>query len=154
MLVVNSDLGAAVGSKPGDKFGVASLSIYDMATGKPLHFVDLSGIRPGEKRFPNDVAVDANGNAYVIDSLAAAIYKVTPTGQAGVLLASEQFRGPVFNLNGIVVHPDGYLIVAKKVTGCCSKFLSANQRRLLLSVCRAHSSPLTASCLPRTMSSP
>lgn len=121
LLVNNSDYGVAERSAPSDKFDTVALAIYDLETGEPLHYVDLSGLRPDEKRFANDLTVDEDGNAYVTDSLAAAIYKVTPDGQASVFLTNERFRGEGFNLNGIQTHPDGYLLVAKKSDGSLFK---------------------------------
>lgn len=121
LLVNNSDYGVAERSAPSDKFDTVALAIYDLETGAPLHYVDLSELRPGEKRFANDLTVDGDGNAYVTDSLAAAIYKVTPEGKASVFLTNERFRGEGFNLNGIQTHPDGYLLVAKKSDGSLFK---------------------------------
>ena len=115
--VNNSDYGAAERSQEGGAFTIASVGVYDLVSGDPVHFVDLSALRPGEEKFPNDLAVDQDGNAYVTDSLAAAIYKVSVDGEASVFLTDDAFRGDGFNLNGIVVHPDGYLIVAQKSVG-------------------------------------
>ncbi len=117
LLVNSADYGVAARSEPEDRFETAALGIYDLETGAPLQFIDLSALRPGESNFVNDLAVDSDGNAYVTDSLAAAIYRVTPEGRPEVFIAHEAFRGPGFNLNGIVVHPDGYLLVAKKSDG-------------------------------------
>lgn len=121
LLVNSSDYGVAERSRPEDKFASVALGIYDLKSGTPLHFVELSQLRPGEKKFANDLTLDAAGNAYVTDSLAAAIYKVTPEGGASVFLADDRFRGEGFNLNGIVTHPDGYLLVAKKSEGLLFK---------------------------------
>ncbi len=121
LIVTNSDYGVAERSVEADKFAIAAIGIYDLASGKPIHYVDLSNLRAGEKRFVNDVAVDSDGSAYVTDSLAATIYKVTPDGQSSVFLAHERFRGQGFNLNGIQVHPDGFLLVAKKSDGALFK---------------------------------
>ncbi|MGC3938958.1 hypothetical protein ACOTTU_14240 [Roseobacter sp. EG26] len=117
LLVNSADYGVAERSGPEDRFETAALGVYDLETGAPLQFIDLSALRPGESNFINDLAVDNDGNAYVTDSLAAAIYRVTPEGRGDVFIAHEAFRGPGFNLNGIVVHPDGYLLVAKKSDG-------------------------------------
>ena len=117
LFAVSSDFGASTRSQPADKFSHAALGIYDLESGRPIKFVDLSALRPNNKRFANDVAIDDAGNAYVTDSIAAAIYKVTPEGTATTFLTSETFHGKGFNLNGIVVHPDGYLLVAKKSDG-------------------------------------
>ncbi|KZK76872.1 SMP-30/Gluconolaconase/LRE-like region [Pseudovibrio sp. W64] len=101
LLVNSSDYGVATRSTPTEKFASVALGIYDLATGAPLKFVDLSDLRPTEKKFANDLTVDADGNAYITDSLAASIYKVTPSGKASVFLSHDRFRGEGFNLNGI-----------------------------------------------------
>ncbi|WP_299988877.1 hypothetical protein [uncultured Ruegeria sp.] len=121
LLVNSSDYGVAERSEPSDKFATMALGVYDLDTGEPVLFVNLAGLRPDEAHFANDLAVDDAGNAYITDSLAAAIYKVTPAGQASVFLTHEDFRGSGFNLNGIQVHPDGYLLVAKKSDGSLFK---------------------------------
>jgi len=57
--------------------GVAQLGIYDLATGEELHFVDLTALGAlGGRFFANDVTSDADGNAYVTNSLSTVIYKV------------------------------------------------------------------------------
>ena len=117
LLVNSSDYGVAERSEEADRFETAALGIYDLETGAPLQFVDLSTLRPGERNFANDLAVDGDGVAYVTDSLAAAIYRITPEGRADILVTHEDFRGPGFNLNGVVVHPEGFLLVAKKSDG-------------------------------------
>ncbi|WP_208982281.1 hypothetical protein [Pseudovibrio sp. JE062] len=121
LLVNSSDYGVATRSAPSDKFASVSLGIYDLATGAPLKFIDLSDLKPAEKKFANDLTVDADGNAYITDSLAASIYKVTPSGKASVFLSHERFRGDGFNLNGIQYHKNGYLLVAKKSDGSLFK---------------------------------
>ncbi len=121
LLIANSDYGVSERSVDADRFATAAVGIYDLATGAPLQYVDLSHLRPGESNFVNDLDIDAEGNAYVTDSLAAAIYKITPAGEPSVFLTHERFRGNGFNLNGIRVHPDRYLLVAKKSDGTLFK---------------------------------
>lgn len=121
LLVPNSDYGVSLRSSPDTLDKMAALGIYDLTTGDVLHYVDLEQLRPGEAHFANDVAVDAEGNAYVTDSLSPILYKVTPEGEASIFLESDRFVGNGFNLNGIVYHPDGYLIMAKKSEGVLFK---------------------------------
>ncbi len=121
LLVNNSDYGVAERSEPSDKFSTVALGIYDLESGAPIRYINLAYLRPGERRFANDLTVDENGNAYVTDSLAAAIYKVTPAGSASVFLTHKRFRGEGFNLNGIQTHQDGFLLVAKKSDGSLFK---------------------------------
>ena len=114
----------------------AALAIFNNTTGTLLNYVDLGGQQgtttyPNAANYPNhfanDIAVDAAGNAYVTDSFAPIIYKVDPQGGASVFLTSPQFDpGTGFGLNGIVYHPDGYLIVAKANTGTLFKVPIAN----------------------------
>ena len=86
-----------------------------------LSTVGTAASYPGH--FANDIAVDKDGNAYVTDSFAPIIYRVTPGGVVSVFAENAQFAAPAgaFGLNGIVYHPDGYLLVAKSNTGTIFK---------------------------------
>lgn len=113
---VNSDVGVSVKlSGPGPKH-LAAVGIYELVSGKPLAYVDLAPLAAGPHLL-NGIALDSAGNAYVTDSLSPVIYKVDARGSAAVFLRDEQFAGPGINLNGVVVHPDGYLLVVKKSDG-------------------------------------
>jgi sugar lactone lactonase YvrE len=90
--------------------GEIALGIYDLATGERLQMVNLTGVYDG-RHFANDVAVDDDGNAYVTDSFSPVVYKVTPEGEASVLVEDPRFSSFFLGLNGIVYHPDGYLLV-------------------------------------------
>jgi sugar lactone lactonase YvrE len=71
--------------------------------------VDLAATieAPGDDAafFANDVAVGPDGTAYVTDTRMNAIYRVSPGYEASLL---RRFDG--FSPNGIVYHPDGYLL--------------------------------------------
>lgn len=88
--------------------GGIGLGIYDLETGAVLHVVDLGPVAGGGSHLANDVAVDGDGNAYVTDTLASVIYRVTPAGVASRFAADARFAV----INGIDFHPDGYLIAA------------------------------------------
>ena len=93
--------------------GVAKLAIYDLASGRRTHLVDLGALRPGERHLANDVTVDPGGNAYVTDSFTPAIYKVTPDGRPSVVATDPRFGSPKgLGLNGIEYDPDGFLLAA------------------------------------------
>lgn len=110
LLVVNADLNINLDSAVQDQ-GAALLGSYDLTTGERLFMADLDDLVSGYNHFANDVALDAEGNAYVTDSLAPVIYQVTPTGEASVWLEDERLLIEGFGGNGLVYHPDGYLLV-------------------------------------------
>jgi sugar lactone lactonase YvrE len=92
--------------------GHAKLGVYHLTSGEKLAMVDLGAtIGAGARHFANDVTVDGEGNAYVTDSFANAIYRVTPQYQATVM---HRFTDLPQNalLNGIVYHEGGYLLAA------------------------------------------
>ncbi|KAL5983548.1 hypothetical protein ACLOJK_017635 [Asimina triloba] len=113
LLVVHADVG-------GKRYG--ALAAYDLRTWERLFLTQLSG--PGdEKSLADDVAVDDAGNAYVTDAESNKIWKVGPTG--GIV---STIRSPVFRqrkewyynwvgLNGIVFHPNGFLLVIHTASG-------------------------------------
>jgi sugar lactone lactonase YvrE len=60
--------------------------------------------------FANGVAVAADGTAYVTDTFAGIVYRVDYSYRASVFY--QPGGGATLGFNGIVVHPDGYLLVA------------------------------------------
>ncbi|MGI4761199.1 MAG: SMP-30/gluconolactonase/LRE family protein [Janthinobacterium lividum] len=101
---------------------LAALAIFNPSSGALTSYVDLGALRPTQAHFANDIAVDAQGNAYITDSLSPIIYKVDAAGVATVFLENSQLSGGTgFGLNGIVYHPDGYLLVAKSNDGTLYK---------------------------------
>lgn len=122
LLVANSDR-AVFG---GQATGQAKLGIYDLGSGKRLAMVDLAAVGPKDARshFANDVAVASDGSAYVTNSMARVVYKVDPKFNATVF---HTFTGAErLMLNGIVAHPDGYLLVADSTAGDIYKVPLAN----------------------------
>jgi hypothetical protein len=82
--------------------------------------IDLSTLFAG-KHFANDLTLDKEGNIYITDSYSPVIYKVGIDGHASVFSKSDWFGSAGTGLNGIVFHPDGYLIVANNGNGCLLK---------------------------------
>ena len=114
--VAIGDLGTSTRSSPTTAYKLAALAAYDATTGERRAYHDLSGLVKGGQ-FANDLTVDATGNVYVTDSFAPVVYRVDAKGHASVFATSDLFKGEGFNLNGIVAHPDGYLLVAKTNSG-------------------------------------
>ncbi len=93
--------------------GKAVLAAYDLDSRNREFYVDLGALTPDPRHFANDVAVDADGNAYVTDSLAPVIYKVDADGNGQVFLRDDRFSNAEIGLNGIDYVPAGYLLVAQ-----------------------------------------
>lgn len=90
----------------------AQLGAYDLESGERLFLVDLAELSDYAPNVANDVAVDAEGNAYVTDTFAPIIYRVDPDGEASIFWEDERFAGQGGpGLNGIEYHPDGFLLV-------------------------------------------
>uniref|UniRef100_J3LN35 SMP-30/Gluconolactonase/LRE-like region domain-containing protein n=1 Tax=Oryza brachyantha TaxID=4533 RepID=J3LN35_ORYBR len=73
--------------------------------------------KTGDSTLADDVAVDEEGNAYVTDAKGNKIWKVSPDGEPlSVIKNATFFQRPGWinnfvGLNGIVYHPNGYLLV-------------------------------------------
>jgi sugar lactone lactonase YvrE len=104
---------------------LAATAIFNRSTGTLMQFINLGAVSSNTytAHFANDITIDAQGNAYVTDSYAPIIYKITfdalGMGTASVFLADSALSAPAgkFGLNGIVYHPSGYLLVAKSDEG-------------------------------------
>ncbi|GAA2777138.1 hypothetical protein [Saccharopolyspora taberi] len=111
----------SAGSTPETAGRHAGLGIFELDSGKLVQLVDLgwhSGLH-----LANDLALDADGNAYVTDSFAPTLFRVDPAGNASVFLEDDAFDAPTTDglpevgLNGIAYHPDGYLLTVRYDTG-------------------------------------
>lgn len=121
LLVANSDPGVGDRTSAATQGSLAALGIYDAFTGDVISYTELDSLRPNAPHFANDIATDELGNAYVTDSFSPIIYQVDVAGTPLIFLEDERFRGEGFNLNGIVSHPDNFLIVAKSNEGVLFK---------------------------------
>ncbi|MFD1604426.1 gluconolaconase [Flavobacterium artemisiae] len=99
---------------------MARLLIIDIKTGKKTADIDLALLVPGD-HFPNDIAFDDKGNAYVTDSYADVIYKVDTSGKASVFSKSQLLHSAGVGPNGIVYHPQGFLLIANNGSGALIK---------------------------------
>ncbi|MDH5785102.1 MAG: SMP-30/gluconolactonase/LRE family protein [Chromatiales bacterium] len=115
VLVCNSDPGAGEKSSRETAGKMAALAVFKLSSGELLQYVELATDKEGG-HFCNDIAIAADGTAYITDSFSPIIYKVSPDYQVSVLINNEAFTGESFNLNGIVVK-ENYLLVAKMNSG-------------------------------------
>jgi hypothetical protein len=121
ILAANSDIGASIRSQEKGPKTLASVGIYDLTTGNVIDYVNLGHLQPTKDHLVNGITLDSVGNAYVTDSFSSTIYKIDTEGKASVFLKSEKFDGSGISLNGIVYHPDDYLLVIKKNDGALFK---------------------------------
>lgn len=114
VLVAGSDPGAGKATSPETQLKTAQLAIFDLNTGKKIKLVDLTRLTKGDLHFANDIAVDDEGNIYVTNSKCPYIYRINDMGIAAIFAQDDQFKvddpKTQFGLNGIVYHPDGYLL--------------------------------------------
>ena len=117
-------------TSPDTRTKMARLLIIDLASGKKLSDIDLSGLKPG-KHFPNDLTFDDNGNAYITDSFAHAIYKVDVSGKATLFASDPKLMTEGVGVNGIVYHKGGFLLVDNTATGMIYKIPLSNPTTVL-----------------------
>lgn len=115
--VTNSDPGVGDRTNAATQGKLAGVATYDATTGQNRAYYDLGSLSEGT-HFANDIALDADGNAYVTDSFAPIVYRIDTAGKATIFAQDPRFKdGDGFNLNGIAWHKDGYLLVGKYNTG-------------------------------------
>lgn len=129
-LAGNASLGISV-DRPRNRVMVAvadviwnrysALAAYDLTSWERLFLTQLSG--PDDKKtFANDVTTDNNGNTYVTDTKGSKIWKLSVNGDllstiTSPLFLPKQWYNNLIGLNGIVYHPDGFLLVIHTITG-------------------------------------
>ncbi|MGK2696689.1 SMP-30/gluconolactonase/LRE family protein [Serratia surfactantfaciens] len=126
VLVCNEDVGVSLHSAAGTRNRVAQVLEFSLDTGVLQQRYDLSSLSHGPT-LANDLTLDAQGNIYVTDSFQPQIYKIDrATRQVSILVRSARLmpadapaaaQGTQPYLNGIVYHPDGFLIAADYTRG-------------------------------------
>jgi sugar lactone lactonase YvrE len=96
------------------------LGAYHLNSGARIFYTDLAALLPGAPVFINDVALDAEGRAYVTNSQSPVIYRVDRQGQATIFFQDSAFGTAAggFGFNGIEYDERGFLLVS---------FVSRNQ---------------------------
>jgi len=128
LIVANADLGISQKSTQGSAGSVATVSIFNLATGVLIKEIDLKGFTPNAGSCLNDVALDSDGNIYITDSFSPLIYKIDGSYSPSVFANNPLFATTPgsFGLNGIVFHPDGYFLIAKTDTSKLLKVSLSN----------------------------
>ncbi|RIV17950.1 gluconolaconase [Fibrisoma montanum] len=119
VFVCNSDQGRSVRSTTATARQTAELLVFNLTTRQLERRTDLDALLPAaDPNFANDVTLAPDGTAYVTDSFSPVIYRVAPDGAASILVRDDvRFASPTFGLNGIVYHPNNFLIVANTGQG-------------------------------------
>ncbi|MDJ1505033.1 hypothetical protein [Xanthocytophaga agilis] len=120
--VCTGDIGNGAKSSSATTGKVAKVLKIDLSQKRLVQTYDLSSLVTGAV-FPNDLAIDDAENIYVTESFQGFLYKIDKSGKTSIFLENELFKGEGFNLNGIVFHKGGYLLVDKTNTG---KILKVN----------------------------
>ncbi len=121
LYVCTSDPGVSTKTSPTTQRKFAKLIAYDATTGAQKYSADLGALNAGGLNFANDVTFDNEGNVYVTNSFSPIIYKVDAAGTPSIFTTYDEWKGDGFKLNGIVFHPDGFLIVAVSNPGSLYK---------------------------------
>ena len=132
--VLNAPRGMGIG---GDTLYVADIDVirrFHRSTGAPLGEIAITGAT-----FLNDVAVGPDGSIYVTDTglrMGAgrmqsagteAIYRIRPGGEVQALARGAELGSP----NGILVDPDGSVIVAGMTSGVVYRMGADGSRTVL-----------------------
>lgn len=115
LIVANADLGISQKSTATSAGTIATVSIFNLTSGALIKEIDLKNFTPNAGSCLNDIALDTDGNIYITDSFSPNIYKIDTSFTASLFVTDTLFQPAPnqFGLNGIVFHPDGYLLAVK-----------------------------------------
>lgn len=89
-----------------------AVGVFNIADGSLVRTVDLSQLLKGKPAFINDITIDEKGNAFVTNSFAPEIYRITPKGQVSLFYSENEYATAGFGFNGIEYANQGFLLVA------------------------------------------
>ncbi len=115
ILVAYSDFWIRQRLPVGDQPPTSGVAIYDLRTGELKQKIDVSGGR--ERTFANDLTFDPRGNIYVTDSVSDTVQRIDLAGRVTKVATDPRFAADIVGLNGVVWHPDGYLLSLRYDTG-------------------------------------
>ncbi|GAA5017936.1 hypothetical protein GCM10023206_31070 [Acinetobacter puyangensis] len=120
VLVCVGDNGISKRSDEKTTLNLARVVEFELSSGKLKRVIELTNLATKyENHLANDLTIDEEGNAYVTDSFAPVIYKIPLNGTPSIFISMPKFTqetsqasGLEPNLNGILYHPNGFLIAA------------------------------------------
>jgi hypothetical protein len=131
LYVCVSDPGVATNTDASTQMKLAKVIAFDIKTGKKKFTADLGTLNNKGGNFANDLDFDKAGNAYVTNSASPIIYKITPQGKASIFTTNQNWTKEGFNLNGIIFHPNGYLLAVQSNTGELYKIDIKNPSKII-----------------------
>ncbi|HFD14375.1 MAG TPA: hypothetical protein ENJ34_03635 [Epsilonproteobacteria bacterium] len=128
LLVCIADPGVGKNSSRNTKGKLAAIAVYDLTSKEKINYFNLGALHPNIPHLANDLTVDSKGNIYITDSFSPMIYKIDIKGNISIFTEDINWsiKEGEFGLNGIVYHPDGYLIVAHYASHSLYKILLKN----------------------------
>ncbi|MDO7135990.1 SMP-30/gluconolactonase/LRE family protein [Algibacter lectus] len=88
---------------------IGNINIYNLNNGILEQVVNLASLLPKKEHYQiNDLIVDSNNVIYITGRMEDAIYKIDTNLNASVFFQKDGYTKP----NGIVYHPDGFLLVS------------------------------------------
>lgn len=123
LYIPNSDIGVSKKTVTTGQGRTSQLLVYDLKTKSKVASYDLTELLGEGYFFANDLTYDKDGNIYVTNSFGPHIWKIDAYGNTSVFANHELFNVEPnhFGLNGIVCHPDGYLMVTHYSKGALYK---------------------------------
>ncbi len=124
LLICNSDPGFSEKTTGEIPPVLANVIAYDLTTGQEVANYDLASLLPaGTPLLVNDIVLDVAGNAYISNSFAPVVFKISTSGDISVFVTSDSWipTPGSFGLNGIEYHKDGFLILAQYEQGALYK---------------------------------
>jgi len=119
LIVCVADPGVGENSEAKSIGRLAGVAIYDLTSKKELAYYNLVPPNSNGHHFANDIATDSEGNIYITDSFSPIIYKIDYQGKVNIFSSHTRWQVSEgeFGLNGIVFHPNGFLIASHYASG-------------------------------------
>lgn len=111
ILVAYSDFWIRQRLEVGDQPPTSGVAVFALDTGRLQRRIDVA--LGHDRTFANDLTFDPQGNIYVTDSVSDTLQRIDLAGRVTPVVTDPRFAAQVVGLNGIVWHPDGYLLAVR-----------------------------------------
>lgn len=111
ILVAYSDFWIRQRLEVGDQPPTSGVAVFALDTGKLQRRIDVA--QGASQTFANDLTFDPRGNIYVTDSVSDTLKRIDLAGHVTPVVTDPRFAAEIVGLNGIVWHPNGYLLAVR-----------------------------------------